>query len=178
MEQKSSSIDPNDLLIFAPVADLGGFSRAAEGLGLSKSSASRRLAAREQRQGERQSLRTTRRQALTEFGPLLLEHARQVAPLGAHRAAAPGGRLRVSVPGDSASQSVTGGRASPIRGRAPGHFAGIRVERPLGHMGVGRELAASAPRRLTALTAPVSLLVSRLLTAAGRVGPGRLGAGV
>ena len=40
------------------------------------------------------------------------------------------------------------------------------------------DLAASAPRRLTALTAPVSLLVSRLLTAAGRVGPGRLGAGV
>jgi len=34
MEQKSSSIDPNDLLIFAPVADLGGFSRAAEGPGL------------------------------------------------------------------------------------------------------------------------------------------------
>jgi DNA-binding transcriptional LysR family regulator len=27
-------------------------------------------------------LRTTRRQALTEFGPLVLEHARQVAALG------------------------------------------------------------------------------------------------
>jgi len=37
MEQKSSGIDPDDRLIFAPVADLGSFSRAAEGPGWPRS---------------------------------------------------------------------------------------------------------------------------------------------
>jgi len=37
MEQSSPSIDPNDLLIFASVADSGSFSRAAERMGLPKS---------------------------------------------------------------------------------------------------------------------------------------------
>ena len=110
MEQSAANLDPNDLLIFAHVAELGSFSRAAERLGLPKSSVSRRLAALEQRLGERLLLRTTRRQTLTEFGQLLLEHARQVvaevdavAALSAHRAAAPSGRLRVSMPGDFAN---------------------------------------------------------------------------
>jgi len=110
MEQYASMIDPNDLLIFAHVAELGSFSRAAERLGLPKSSVSRRLAALEQRLGERLLLRTTRRQTLTEFGQLLLEHARQVVAevdavtaLSEHRQAAPSGRLRVSMPSDFAN---------------------------------------------------------------------------
>jgi DNA-binding transcriptional LysR family regulator len=109
-QQSKQSIDPNDLLIFAHVAELGSFSRAAERLGLPKSSVSRRLAALEQSLGERLLLRTTRRQTLTEFGQLLLEHARQVVAevdaataLSAHRQAAPSGRLRVSMPGDFAN---------------------------------------------------------------------------
>jgi DNA-binding transcriptional LysR family regulator len=109
MEQSRADIDPNALLIFAHVAELGSFSRAAERLGLPKSSVSRRLAALEQRLGERLLLRTTRRQTLTEFGQLLLEHARQVVAevdavtaLSEHRQAAPSGRLRVSMPGDFA----------------------------------------------------------------------------
>lgn len=110
MEQHDSNIDPNDLLIFAHVAELGSFSRAAERLGLPKSSVSRRLAALEQRLGERLLLRTTRRQSLTEFGQLLQEHARQVvaevdavAALTEHRQSAPSGRLRVSMPSDFAN---------------------------------------------------------------------------
>jgi DNA-binding transcriptional LysR family regulator len=110
MEQIGSGVYPNDLLIFARVAELGSFSRAAERLGLPKSTVSRRLAALEQRVGERLLLRTTRRQTLTEFGLLLLEHARQVADevdavtaLSEHRQAAPGGRLRVSMPSDFAN---------------------------------------------------------------------------
>ena len=86
MEQYDSNIDPNDLLIFAHVAELGSFSRAADRLGLPKSSVSRRLAALEQRLGERLLLRTTRLQTLTE-----------------HRQAAPSGRLRVSMPSDFAN---------------------------------------------------------------------------
>ncbi|WP_199873163.1 LysR family transcriptional regulator [Ideonella sp. A 288] len=110
MEQSGAVIDPNDLLIFARVAELGSFSRAAERLGLPKSTVSRRLAALEQRVGERLLLRTTRRQTITEFGQQMLEHARQVvaevdavAALSESRLAAPGGRLRVSMPSDLAN---------------------------------------------------------------------------
>ena len=110
MEQSGPHIDPNDLLIFASVAELGSFSRAAERLGLPKSTVSRRLAALEQRLGERLLTRTTRRQSLTEFGLQLLEHARQVASeveavaaLSERRQATPSGRLRVSMPSDFAS---------------------------------------------------------------------------
>ncbi len=110
MEQSSRSIDPNDLLVFAAVAELGSFSRAAEKLSLPKSTVSRRLSGLEQQLGERLLLRTTRRQTMTEFGQLLLEHARQVASevsavgaLREHRQAAPSGRLRVSMPSDIAN---------------------------------------------------------------------------
>jgi DNA-binding transcriptional LysR family regulator len=110
MEQSNSNIDPNDLLIFAHVAELGSFSRAAEKMGLPKSTVSRRLAGLEQRLGERLLLRTTRRQTVTEFGLQLLEHARQVvsevdavAALREHRQSAPSGRLRVSMPSDFAN---------------------------------------------------------------------------
>lgn len=109
-EQSAASIDPNDLLIFALVAELGSFSRTAERLGLPKSTVSRRIAALEQTLGERLLLRTTRRQAVTEFGHQLLAHARQVADevqavsaLSAHRQAAPTGRLRVSMPSEFAN---------------------------------------------------------------------------
>lgn len=110
MEQSKSEIDPNDLLIFASVAELGSFSRAAERLGLPKSTLSRRLAGLEHTLGERLLLRTTRRQVVTEFGQQLLGHARQVADeveavaaLTAHRQVAPSGRLRVSMPSDFAN---------------------------------------------------------------------------
>lgn len=112
MEQSAHEpdIDPNDLLIFARVAELGSFSRAAERLGLPKSTVSRRLAALEQRMGERLLLRTTRRQTLTELGLQLLEHAHQVvaevaavSALREQRQATPSGRLRVSMPSDFAN---------------------------------------------------------------------------
>jgi DNA-binding transcriptional LysR family regulator len=103
-------VDPNDLLIFARVAELGSFSRAAERLGLPKSTVSRRLANLEQQLGEKLLLRTTRRQTLTEFGLQLLDHARQVvaevdavSALRERRQATPSGRLRVSMPSDFAT---------------------------------------------------------------------------
>lgn len=111
MEQSTGKtpIDANDLLLFARVAELGSFSRAAEQLGLPKSTASRRITLLERRLGERLLLRTTRRQSLTEFGLQVLEHAQQAAAhvdaaaaLGEHRQAEPSGRLRVSMPGDLA----------------------------------------------------------------------------
>ncbi len=109
-----AGVDPHDLLIFARVAELGSFSRAADRLGLPKSTVSRRLLALEQQLGERLLLRTTRRQAVTEFGLQLLDHARQVAAeveavaaLRERRQAAPSGRLRVSMPSDFANLLLT-----------------------------------------------------------------------
>jgi DNA-binding transcriptional LysR family regulator len=106
--------EPNDLLIFARVAEAGSFSRAAERIGLPKSTVSRRIAFLEEQLGERLMLRTTRRLTLTEFGLQLLEHARQVAAevdavkaLSEHRQARPSGRLRVSMPNDFATQLLT-----------------------------------------------------------------------
>ncbi len=100
----------NDLLIFARIAEAGSFSRAAERLGLPKSTVSRRITLFEERLGERLMLRSTRRLTLTEFGEGLLEHARQVVAeveavqaLAAHRQARPSGRLRVSMPSDFAN---------------------------------------------------------------------------
>ncbi|MBU6438743.1 MAG: LysR family transcriptional regulator [Betaproteobacteria bacterium] len=112
MEQfaELAGIEPNDLLLFARVAELGSLSRAAARMGWPKSTVSRRLAQLERRLGERLLLRTTRRQTLTEFGQLLLEHARVVASeveavalLGEQRRAEPSGRLRVSMPADFAN---------------------------------------------------------------------------
>lgn len=102
-------LDANDLLIFARIVETGSLSRAAQRLGLPKSRLSRRLAHLEQQLGERLLLRTTRRHSLTEFGQLLLEHARQLAAevdaagaLSEHRQSRPSGRLRVSMPNDLA----------------------------------------------------------------------------
>lgn len=112
MEQfaQNAGVDPNDLLIFSHVAELGSFSRTAERLGLPKSTVSRRIAALESHLGEKLLLRTTRRQTLTDMGLQLLEHAQQVAEqvqavsaLSERRQSTPTGRLRVSMPSDMAN---------------------------------------------------------------------------
>jgi DNA-binding transcriptional LysR family regulator len=105
-----SSIDPNDLLLFARVVEDGSFSRAGERLALPKSTVSRRVAALEAALGERLLLRTTRKLTVTDFGHSVLAHAQQVAgeveatrELAQHRQARPSGRLRLSMPHDFAN---------------------------------------------------------------------------
>jgi len=105
----TAAVDPNDLALFAHVADAGSFTRAADKLGLPKSTLSRRLSGLEAQLGERLILRTTRRLTVTEFGAAVLEHARQVVAevdgtraLAEHRQARPSGHLRVSMPNDIA----------------------------------------------------------------------------
>ncbi|MEW6037732.1 MAG: LysR substrate-binding domain-containing protein [Pseudomonadota bacterium] len=104
------SIEPNDLCLFAMVADRGSFSRAAECLGLPKSTVSRRISRLENQLGERLLQRTTRKLILTEMGLALLDHARHVAEeveaaaaLAQHRQAQPSGVLRISMPNDFAN---------------------------------------------------------------------------
>jgi len=103
-------IQPNDLLLFAQVSDSGNFSRAAEKIGLPKSTISRRINALEGQLGERLWQRSTRKLVLTEFGLRLLDHARQVAmeveaavALTEHRQAQPSGLLRISMGNDFAN---------------------------------------------------------------------------
>src|SRR4051812_25673165 len=106
---RTPRLEPNDLLLFARVADLGSFSRAAERLGLPKSTVSRRVSALEGQLGERLLHRTTRKLMLTEFGQAVLEHAHHVAEdveaassLAQNRQVQPSGRLRATMPGDMA----------------------------------------------------------------------------
>src|SRR5258706_14837316 len=103
------NLEANDLMLFARVVDEGSFSRAAERVGLPKSTVSRRIALLESQLGERLLLRTTRKLTVTDFGHSVLEHAHQVtaeveaaASLAQHRQIEPSGRLRLSMPADFA----------------------------------------------------------------------------
>lgn len=104
--------DADDLVLFARVAEAGSFSRAAERLGVPKSTVSRRIAALEERFRERLVHRNTRKLTLTDFGLSVLDHARALAAelddalaLAHHRQVRPSGRLRVSLPADLAISS-------------------------------------------------------------------------
>jgi DNA-binding transcriptional LysR family regulator len=72
-------LDANDLVLFARVAAIGSFSRAAEQLRMEKSTVSRRIASLDERFGERLLHRSTRKLTLTDFGLSLLYHARALA---------------------------------------------------------------------------------------------------
>ena len=72
------NLEANDLMLFAKVVDEGSFSRAADKVGLPKSTVSRRIATLESQLGERLLLRTTRKLTITDFGHSVLEHANQV----------------------------------------------------------------------------------------------------
>ena len=104
------NLEPNDLVLFAKVVDEGSFSRAADRLGVPKSTVSRRVAALEAQLGEQLLRRTTRKLILTDFGRAVLEHAHHVVEdvaaaesLAHHRQVQPSGRLRVSMPNDMAN---------------------------------------------------------------------------
>lgn len=107
------NLEPNDLLLFARVVDEGSFSRAAERMGMPKSTLSRRLSSLEAQLGERLLLRTTRKLTVTDFGNNVLQHAQQVTSeveatlaLAQHHQVEPSGRLRVSTPADFANEML------------------------------------------------------------------------
>lgn len=91
--------------VFHWVVELGGFSRAADRLGLSKASVTAHIAALESRLGVKLLNRTTRRLSLTDDGAAYLEHVRRVLAdvqetetmLGAGKRV-PRGVLRVEMP--------------------------------------------------------------------------------
>jgi DNA-binding transcriptional LysR family regulator len=123
-------IEPNDLILFAKVAEAGSFSAAALRMGLPKSTVSRRIALLEGQLGERLLLRTTRKLSVTDFGADMLDHARQVlaevdaaAALAQQRQAEPSGRLRVSMPNDLANLMF-----GPVLARFMARYPAITLE--------------------------------------------------
>lgn len=97
--------DWNEIVVFVKVVEAGGFQRAAEALGLPKSSVSRKVASLEARLGVRLLHRTTRTTRTTEIGQSYYDRlARLVADAEvAERAvlecqSEPTGTLRVSIP--------------------------------------------------------------------------------
>jgi len=109
------SLDANDLILFARVVEHGSFSKAAEHVGLPKSTLSRRMTQLETQLGERLLTRSTRRLAITDFGERLLEHAQRLVEeadaataMALHRQAVPSGVLRVSLPPDFAELGLHG----------------------------------------------------------------------
>ncbi|MGL3213688.1 LysR family transcriptional regulator [Bradyrhizobium sp. BR 1433] len=92
--------------IFARVVECASFTRAADTLGLPRSSVSSAVAELEQRVGVRLLHRTTRKVSPTHDGAAFYERALRVVAdveeaetLFRHAAAEPSGRLRVDVPG-------------------------------------------------------------------------------
>src|SRR5690554_5233818 len=72
------AVDLNGFAIFAKVAELEGFTAAADALGLSKSMVSRQVSQLEDELGVRLLNRTTRRISLTEAGAVVLERAQRI----------------------------------------------------------------------------------------------------
>lgn len=73
------NLDLNDTLVFVRVVQDGGFSAAARGLQLPKTTVSRRVQELEARLGVQLLHRTTRRIGLTEAGALYFEHCKEIA---------------------------------------------------------------------------------------------------
>jgi molybdate transport repressor ModE-like protein len=71
-------IHPQRLTIFSTIVQAGSISRAAAELGCDKSAVSRQLTRLEAELGSQLIRRTTRGMALTEFGALVLQEARQI----------------------------------------------------------------------------------------------------
>jgi DNA-binding transcriptional LysR family regulator len=71
--------DLNDLLIFTKVVEAGSFTKAAQELGLPKSTVSRRVAKLEDQLRVPLLQRTTRKLHLTEAGQILAQHGKVIA---------------------------------------------------------------------------------------------------
>lgn len=102
-------MDWNEVAVFARVVEAGSFTRAAEQLGVPKSTVSRRVSRLEQALGVRLLQRTTRRLSLTDAGAAYHERiTRALAELEEANAfvadleGAPRGSLRLTAPPDLA----------------------------------------------------------------------------
>lgn len=91
--------------LFATVVEQGSFTRAAELLGMPKSSVSQKISRLESQLGVRLLQRTTRRLSLTPQGEIYVEHCRGLLTMArsanlamARLRSAPAGRVRITAP--------------------------------------------------------------------------------
>ncbi|RZI77203.1 MAG: LysR family transcriptional regulator [Variovorax sp.] len=122
--------DLNDMVLFAEVAEHGGFAAAGRAIGVPKSRLSRRVAELEQRLGVQLLQRSTRSLSLTAAGELYLRHcaAMRDAAQAAGEAIAqvqtePRGTVRISCPVTLAHSSV-----GPLLPIFMARFPLVRVE--------------------------------------------------
>ncbi|PIJ49894.1 LysR family transcriptional regulator [Erwinia sp. OLTSP20] len=116
--------------IFARVAELESFSRAAISLGLAKGNVSRQIQLLEKHIGTRLLLRTTRRVQLTHDGRLYYERCRnllatvdEMDELFKHDPATLSGQLRVDIPAELACAFVIPALPAFLQ-----HYPGISLE--------------------------------------------------
>ena len=100
-----NNVDLELMGLFATVVEQGSFTRAAELLGMPKSSVSQKISRLESQLGVRLFQRTTRRLSLTPQGELYVEHCQGLLALArsanlamARLRSAPAGRVRITAP--------------------------------------------------------------------------------
>ncbi len=161
--------DLNDMAAFAKVVQAGGFTAAANHLGLPKSNISRRISRLEHKLGVRLLERTTRRLNLTDVGEVYFQHCQRIleeASFAAQSvdqlAATPGGRLRISAPAATGQQLF----ASRLAGFLE-QYPGIQLQlsfshRPVDPVEEGFDIAVQTHRhndtRLTTHTLATSAM--------------------
>ncbi len=104
----------NDMAIFAAVVDTGGFTAAAQSLGISTPVISKRISALESDLGSRLLFRTTRKISLTEAGSVFYQYCNRIVTEAQEAEAAvtylnaePRGLLRVTAPITFGSYQIT-----------------------------------------------------------------------
>ena len=100
-----NNVDLELMGLFATVVEQGSFTRAAELLGMPKSSVSQKISRLESQLGVRLLQRTTRRLSLTPQGEVYVEHCQGLLTLArsanlamARLRSAPAGRVRITAP--------------------------------------------------------------------------------
>jgi DNA-binding transcriptional LysR family regulator len=123
-------VDLNDMLLFAEVAERGGFAAAGRALGIAKSTLSRRISHLEARLGVRLLQRTTRKLSLTEPGEIYYRHCVTLREAGeaaddavARVLSEPRGTVRVTCPTNLA-QTILG----PVLPRFMAAHPQVRIE--------------------------------------------------
>lgn len=122
--------DLNDMVAFAKVVEEGGFTAAAERIGLPKSNMSRRVSRLEQKLGVRLLERTTRKIHLTEIGDIYYQHCQRILAEAEHAercvdrlSSSPRGLIRIS-----ASTTVGQQLLSPVLAEFLSRYPEIKLQ--------------------------------------------------
>ena len=187
-----NNVDLELMGLFATVVEQGSFTRAAELLGMPKSSVSQKISRLESQLGVRLLQRTTRRLSLTPQGELYVEHCQGLLALArsanlamARLRSAPAGRVRITAP-EATGTLLLGRILAEFRALYPEVVLELTLsDEQLDLVGEGYDLALrAAPLKDSSLicrrigqvarhlvAAPAYLAVPRHAAAVERAGP-------